>query len=158
MYYYLDEETFVETFAIFGFKGGMKDSNIDSSQQIKNMLILQIPNLMMIWIKSITGVRAWIDEFSRKSVETYYMYTFVFHSFAMISNTLMFSLQSQYYGEWILPNIISTVLIGGACIYLLHKFTLFKDKDQHLHQQLWCGDVVDSSDEEEKNANAKSGQ
>ena len=51
MYYFLDEETFVETFSIFGFKGGMKDSSIDSSQQIKNMLILQIPNLIMIWMK-----------------------------------------------------------------------------------------------------------
>ena len=42
-------------------------------------------------------------------------------------------------------------------IFILYKFTLFKDKDQRLHQQLWCGDVVDSSDEEEKNANAKFG-
>ena len=83
---------------------------------------------------------------------------FVYHSYAMITNTMMFSLQSQYYGEWILPNILITVVIGGTFIYILHKFTLFKDKDQHFHQQLWCGDVVDSSDEEEKNANAKLGQ
>jgi len=48
-------------------------------------------------------------------------------------------------------------LIGGTFIFILYKFTLFKDKDQRLHQQLWCGDVVDSSDEEEKNANAKFG-
>lgn len=112
----------------------------------------------MIWTKSIAGLRAWYYDFSRKSIETYYMYTFVFHTFAMISNTLMFSLQSQHYGDWILPNILTTVIIGTICIYILHKFTLFKDKDQHLHQQLWCGDVVDSSDEEEKNANAKTGQ
>ena len=92
MYYFLDEETFIETFSMFGFNSGMKNPNIDSSQQIKNMLILQIPNLIMIWTKSIAGIRAWLDDFNRKSIETYYMYTFVFHMFAMISNTLMFSL------------------------------------------------------------------
>lgn len=32
MYYFLDEETFIETFSMFGFNNNMRNSNIDSSQ------------------------------------------------------------------------------------------------------------------------------
>ena len=38
---------------------------------------------------------------------------------------------------------------GLSATYLQYRFTLFKDKDMRLHQELWCGDIVDSSDEEE---------
>jgi hypothetical protein len=88
----------------------------------------------MIWLKTIAGLRAWFEEkFSRKGVERYFIYTFVYHSYTIITNTLMFSLKSKFYGKWILPNIIFTILIGGTFILILYKFTLFKDKDQRLH-------------------------
>ena len=81
-------------------------------------------------MKTIAGLRCWfLDNFSRKGIERYFIYTFVYHSYTIITNTLMFSLQRKYYGAWILPNILFTILIGGTFIYVLYKFTLFKDKD-----------------------------
>jgi hypothetical protein len=64
---------------MFGFQGDTEDTVIDRYKQIRNMLLLQTPSLLMIWIKTILCLRAWCSEdFNRKSVERYYMYTFVY--------------------------------------------------------------------------------
>lgn len=117
---------------------------------------MQIPSLIVIFIKTTAGIRAWfIEDFNRKAVERYFISTFVYHAYTVITNTIMFSFQYEYYGQWLIPNIIMTVAIGGLFVMILWKFMNFKDRDATLHQQLWCGDVVDSSDEEEANKNAE---
>jgi len=83
--------------------------------------------------------------------------TFVYHSYIVIINTIMFTAQPDFYGDWVIPNIIMTVIVAIVFIKILYDFTRLKDREQHFHQQLWCGDVVDSSDEEEANAKAKHG-
>ena len=104
----------------------------------------------MVWFKTYTGLKAWcIKDFNRKSVERYFTHTFVFHVYNIITNSIMFLCQSDFYGEWIIPNIILTVFIGGAFVFILYKHLKHKDREQTKHIQLWCGDIVDSSDEEE---------
>ena len=110
----------------------------------------------MITIKTWSGVRASVfDEFSRKSIERYFVHTFVYHAYTIITNTIMFTAQRKFYGDFLIPNIIATILVGGSFTLVLWNFTLFKDRDQRIHQELWCGDVVDSSDEEQANDDAE---
>ena len=88
----------------------------------------------MIWIKTLSGIKAWCYRgFNRKSVERYFIYTFVYHIYTIFTNTLMFSLQFEYYGEWIVPNIVSTILIGGTFIMTLYYHLKHKDREQHKH-------------------------
>ena len=113
----------------------------------------------MIWIKTLAGIHCWMgsDKFSREKVENYYLLSFVYHLYNVIINTIMFGFQTDFYGKWTIPNIVGTLILAFACTKFLHSFLRFKDRENLLHQKLWCGDVVDSSDEEEK-ARAKFGQ
>jgi hypothetical protein len=85
-YFISSEETFTQLFQFFG----MVDKQ---STQINNFLCLQLPTLLIIWVKTLAGLRAWfLEDFSRKSIESYFIYSFVYHTYTIITNTLMFSL------------------------------------------------------------------
>ena len=131
---------------IFGETGGMSDA--EEKKYINNVTLLLLPHLIMIWTKTIIGFRAWLNNFTRKSVESYFMHTFIYHIFSLISNILIFTLHPRRYGSFILTNICITASIGFAVTYTLYKFLVFKDKDARLHQELWCGNIMDSSDAE----------
>lgn len=77
---------------IYSFIFGKKNLNVEVTEKyISNLTWLMLPHLIMIWIKSIVGLRTWCNNFSRKSVESYFMHTFIYHIFSLISNTLIFA-------------------------------------------------------------------
>ena len=51
-----------------------------------------------------------------------------------------------------MANLAFSGVYGLYATYIQYRFTLFKDRDMRLHQELWCGDIVDSIDEEEARA------
>lgn len=138
--------------SIFYFLFERQDLEQDEQklQLINNVTLVLSPHLVMIWIKVYVGIRSWANDFSRKTVESYFMHTFIYHIYSLISNTLMFTLQPVVYSGYIVSNLMITALIGFMVTYTLYKFLLFKDKDMRLHQQLWCGNIMDSSDAEQE--------
>ena len=125
------------------------EHSADPYIRVRNTFITRLPGLVMVWVKAIAGVMAWYHDFDRRSVADYYSLSFVYHTYEFLSNILLFGCQPSYYREWVIPNIITTGLIGGTVVYILYAFTKFHEHTQHVHQTLWCGDIVDSSDEEE---------
>lgn len=106
----------------------------------------------MIWMKAIAGVNTWCRfNFDRRSIESYYIITFVYQTYEFLSNALIFSCQPNFYGEYIVPLVCVTALIGLSVVLTLERFLHFLERVEYKHQTLWCGDVVDSSDEEEAN-------
>ena len=124
-------------------------SEDDLSQYVSNLTFLLLPHLIMIWIKTIVGFRAWVNNFSRKSIESYFMHTFIYHIFSLISNTLIYAVQPQVSPSQVIAIILLTAVIGVIVTYPLYQFLKFKDKDMRLHQELWCGNIMDSSDAEQ---------
>ena len=76
------------------------------------------------------------------------MHTFIYHIFLLISNILVFTLHPRIHESFMFTNICITAAIGFIVTYILYNFLLFKDKDARLHQELWCGNIMDSSDAE----------
>ena len=75
-YFLVDKTTFTKLYFFYGFKEETRGDDVGSNQkefsynQIENVLIIMIPNLIAIWIKTISGMRAWmLYEFDRKSIE-----------------------------------------------------------------------------------------
>ena len=82
----------------------------------------------MVWIKAFFGLRCWMTyDFDRKSIEHYFTTTFVYQTYETLNNILLFSLQPTAFGEWVLPNIIFTILIGCSITYGLYSFTKFHE-------------------------------
>ena len=126
---------------------------------LKFFIAIHIPSIVQVACKTYVGVRAaFYENYKRKSVERYYTYTFIFYCYNTLHNTIMFIFMADYYGVYVFPIISSIVLFAAVSIYALYRFTLFKDKGFLRHEQLWCGDVVASSDEEEANKNCRNGE
>lgn len=135
---------------------------------VESLLLAGLPHFLMLWVKTIIGLRIWvIDDFSRKSVERYFMHTFVYHIYAIVNTFLLFAINAAGTGrpssdgnddnkpgqglgfKLVVGNLAFSGVYGLTVTFIQYRFTLFKDKDMRLHQELWCGDIVDSSDEEE---------
>ena len=102
--------------------------------RIKNQMIVQTPNLIMIWLKAVAGLNTWCRFcFDRRSIESYYMITFVYQIYELIANSLIFACQPSYFGGYAVPLIGITLLIGFLTTYTLHSFLHFLERVEYQH-------------------------
>ena len=58
------------------------------------------------------------------------MITGVFHFYNLFNNTILFVSRYDFYGGYIIPNIVLTIIIGVTFTLILYSFARFKDMDQ----------------------------
>lgn len=136
---------FIEDIYNFFFFGKRKFAvRFETLTQINNVAFLLLPTLITIWTKSIVGLRAWYNDFTRQTVESYFIFTFIYNIFVLLSNSLMLTMQPKLNGSFIITNLLSTLVLGTFSTLSLYKFLQFLDRDMRLHQALWCGSIMDA--------------
>lgn len=82
------------------FWNGSPGQESQHAELLQSLLLAGLPHLLMLWMKTIIGLRVWcIDDFSRKSVERYFMYTFVYHTYTIVNNMLLFAINAADAGR-----------------------------------------------------------